>query len=102
MGYVNYIYLTICETSLKLYAETKFKTYPEYCKSMARSIDYKQFSNIEVRHLMAITDILKVIYSLSKEDTGKYIKEYFESDRVVDFQTSVLMTKKFFKNTGDC
>lgn len=101
MGYVNYIYLTICETSLKLYAQTSYKTYPEYCKAMARSIDYKQFSKVEIRHLIAITEKINIVYSLPKEETGKYIKEFFESDRVVDFQTSVLMTKKFFKHTGD-
>ena len=102
MGYVNYIYLTICETSLRLYTETKHKTYSEYCKGMSRAIDYKQFSKLEIRHLVRITEILNTVYSLSKEDTGKYIKDFFDLNEHEDFQTSVLLTKKFFTKTGDC
>lgn len=101
MGYVNYIYLTICETSLKLYPETKYKSYSEYCKGMSKAIDYKQFSKLEIRHLVRITEILNTVYSLSKEDMGKYVKDYFGLSEHDGFQTSVLLTKKFFTKTGD-
>ena len=96
--YDNYIYLTICEVSLESYKDTNFSTYVEYCKQMSKSLMDGDISKRDRRDIEKVVNILDKVFSLSPEDTGGVIADYFSlpSDRHMIFEKAVRMTKECF------
>jgi hypothetical protein len=92
----NYIYFTICEVTLDLYSKTKFVTYTNYCRTMCKSIESAELDKREMSDVMAIVNMLKLIYNMDTDESVKYIKNYFKSDRCNDFKKCVSMTKNVF------
>ena len=75
--YENYIYLTICEVSFNSFKTTRFSTYLNYCKSIKQSINSNDLTKKEMFDINEIFDNLDKIYSLSYNDIGKYILNFF-------------------------
>ncbi len=97
----NYIYLTICETTLELFSKTNFSTYFNYCNNMNLSLKSGVLDKREESDIRKIMDDLNLIYYFDNKTCAKYISEYFDSNRYIDFQKCVLATKKCFSNSFD-
>lgn len=100
--YENYIYLTICEVSFNSFKTTRFSTYLNYCKSIKQSINSNDLTKKEMFDINEIFDNLDKIYSLSYNDIGKYILNFFSlhDDKIIDFQKIIMLTKEYYPFTG--
>ena len=94
----NYVYLTICEVSLELFQKSRFSTYLNYCRTINLSLKSGLLDLTEKSHIVKISENLSLIYGFDDMTAGKYIADYFDSDRYLDFQKCVLLTKEFFPN----
>lgn len=102
-NYDNYIYLTICETSIQSYKQTNYSSYTEYCKGMNQYLKDGDISKRDRRAIENIVVMLDRIFSLNPELTGQYIGDYFglDSSRHQAFERTILETKLLFPITGD-
>jgi hypothetical protein len=96
----NYVYLTICETSLELYRKTNFSTYSGYCSGMDQLLKANTLGKRDLKHLITICDVLEKVYSFSTKLATEYIMDYFASGRCTDFERVVRLTKERFPITG--
>ncbi len=96
--YVNYIYLTICEVTLKTIKGTNFVSYPIYCREMGISLRTNILSSRDRKTLMEILDRLDPIFSLTMDESAKYIIQFFElePDRLRDFEIAVRSNNELF------
>jgi len=92
----NYVYLTICEVSFELFKKTNFATYVNYCRTMSKSLETPPLDKREMGEVMMIVLELGLIYNFDTDTSVKYIKEFFASDRCLDFEKCVYLTKKSF------
>jgi hypothetical protein len=102
--YVNYIYLTICEVTLKSIKGTNFISYTTYCKEMAISLKSNNLSSRDRRTLIAIYDKLDPIFSLNTDEAAIFIVQFFELEptRLREFELAVRSTNELFPVMGDC
>lgn len=101
--YDNYIYLTICEVSLKYYENSNYSTYVEFCKGLHYTLRDGDVSKRDRRIVEGIVSMLDKVFSLTPELTGQYIGDYFNLTpiRLAEFEKSVRMTKELFPNIGN-
>jgi hypothetical protein len=92
----NYIFLSIAEISYECFKKTKFMTYTGYCNTLNHSLKSGIFSNQERNDLMKIITYLEKIYSLSKDETNRYILTFFEHGDHAMFGRCVKETLEFF------
>jgi hypothetical protein len=92
----NRIYTTICEVSLERFKKSKFLTYVGYCRDMGVSMNDNSLSRQQKTDLILVIEMLQKIYSLDFESIGKYMKDYFNSDNVRDFEKAVVLTQETF------
>jgi len=94
----NYIYLTICETTIELVEETNFRTYVNYCRCIGASLKSKNLSLTEKNHILKIFDVLEKIYSLTEPELANYIYDYFnlDAEQIIKFEKVVRLTKKCY------
>jgi hypothetical protein len=85
----NYIYLTICEESFKLFKKTNFSTYNNYCKTFYLSLSSNDLSSREKSDLISLLNVLDLIYGLDDKDAFKYIMEFLACDKILDFELYV-------------
>jgi hypothetical protein len=97
----NFIYLSICDITMSMFKKTKFMTYINYCRSMHDSIINNNLSKIERDNLIAIVNHLKLLYNLDDDEIINHITNYFISDKVVEMQKIIMLTKEIFPITGD-
>jgi hypothetical protein len=97
----NYIYLSICEISVKLFEKSNFTTYTGYCASMKTSLTLREFSGREVADLEAIGDYLKLLYNLENHEIGMYLDDYFNSDKISEFHKCVQLIDEYFPMSHD-
>jgi hypothetical protein len=98
--YDNYIYMEICTVTLETFNGSVYNTYQGYCRGILRSIKHDELSNREKHDLAVIFDRLELIFGMSIDDTNNYILEYLESERYLDFEKVVRVTKDLFPFTG--
>jgi len=94
----NYIYMTICETSIELFEQTNFRTYINYCRCMGTSLSSKNLSVTEKNHILKIFDVLEKIYSLTEVESANFIYDYFNLDieRIITIEKVIRLTKKYY------
>jgi len=92
----NYIYLTICEESFKLFGKTNFSTYHNYCKSFYLSMNTGDLSLREKGDLINLLNVLDLIYGLDDKTGFKYIIEFFGCDKINEFELYVRQMKDCF------
>lgn len=97
----NFIYLSICDITMPMFKKTKFMTYINYCRYMHDSITNNNLSGIERDNFISIVNHLKLLYNLDDNEIMDYIINYFISDRVVEMQKIIMLTKEIFPITGD-
>jgi hypothetical protein len=97
----NFIYLSICEVSLNMVKPTQYTTYSYYCKGMCMSLIDGNLSYREKNDILVIANYLESIYGLNNVDIGKYILDYFESERYFELQKVVMLTNEYFPFIGD-
>ena len=96
--YENHIFLIICEVSLETFKKSVFLTYVNYCRNMSKSLECELLTTSQNKDLAKIIDMLDIIFTLSSEDTGKYIYEYFNQDlmKILEFEKCVKSTQELF------
>jgi hypothetical protein len=99
--YDNFIYLTICEITLKLHKQTGFNSHVSYCRWMGVSLSDARVINLVKNHTSTISDMLNNIFTMDAETSGIYIANYFILERYLIFENIVRATKEFYPNTGD-
>lgn len=92
----NYIYLTICEESIKLFKKSNFSTYTNYCRTFHLSMTSGNLSSRENGDLLKLLDVLDLIYGLDDNTGFRYINEFFGSDRIMDFELYVKQMLEYF------
>jgi hypothetical protein len=98
--YTNYVFMTICEASLKRFKKSGYSTYTAYCTGLLRSIRVGNLSKSEKFDLIQILQELDLMYGMSEDDNNYYILAYLESGRCGEFQNVVEMTRILFPFTG--
>jgi len=68
---------------------------------MHDSIINNNLSKIERDNLIAIVNHLKLLYNLGDDEIINHITNYFISDKVVEMQKIIMLTKEIFPITGD-
>ena len=98
--YDNYIFLSICETSIDFYKPTNFTTYSEFCKGMSKTLKLRNPNPREQYMIFQIIYMLDKVFFLSDKITGEYIADYFNlpTDKHADFQRVITDTNKLFPN----
>jgi len=94
--YNNYIFLTICETSIKCFEKTNFLTYINYAKNMGLSLNTNTLTNNQFADIGMIVNDLEKIYNLDNDMISKVISEYFNSDKILLFEKYVRKQKIIF------
>lgn len=98
--YDNYVYITICEVSFKTFRESEYSTYNNYCKGLLRSIKENYLTKREKMDLSIIIEEMDLIFGMDENETNRYLLEYLESDRCVEFEKVVRITNDLFPFTG--
>lgn len=94
----NRIYLTICEVSMECFKKSKFINYYNYCRLMGMALKSDDVSGKQSSDLIKIIETLDIIYTMDIETTKKYIFDYFNSDKVREFEKCVVLTQEAFPN----
>jgi hypothetical protein len=97
-NYDKFVYLTICEISLPMVKKTQYVSYSSYCRGMNLSLKDGDLSFREKGDINKIWVVLDKIYCMSREDTGKYISDYFANMVYLSCEISVKLTKEYFPN----
>ena len=90
----NYVYLTICEISVECFKNTKFATYINYCRTISKSLETPPLDKREMGDVMKMVFELDLIYNFDTDTAVKYIKNYFASDRCLDFERCVYLMRR--------
>ena len=99
--YNNFVYLTICEVTLKTYKRTGFSTHGSYCRWMGISLNDEKVSSLVKLHVSIISEVLKNIFAMDAKTSGGYIADYFLLNKYLIFEKIVRATKEFYPTTGD-
>lgn len=94
----NYVFMTICESSIVLFKRSHFSTYVNYCRTLNLSLKSGILDKKETSDIIQIGNDLVLIYGFDDETCGKYIAEFFDMDNdiKVGFYKSALITKEYF------
>jgi hypothetical protein len=94
----NYIFLTICEVSLKQFKKSRYMTFVNYCVGMGHAIKSANLGRTEHAALTEIGITLEKIYGLSDDEAGMYIADYFffENEKIIQFEKAVRSTLEFY------
>ncbi len=100
--YRNYIFMSICESTIDYYKQTNYLTYLEYCRGMNRALVTKNLSTRDKRHLAAIFKNLDIIFSLTKEDAANFLVDFFLlDDQTIElFEIAVITNRAAFPFIG--
>lgn len=93
----NYVYFTICEVALSLFAKTKYTTFIGYCKGMKTAMVSGDYTYANSKHIAAIMERLELIYSLGDKLSGEYVVSFFCDDKYLIFEEPVRLTNEYFK-----
>lgn len=92
----NRIYLTICESSMECFKKSKYINYTSYCSNMGLALRTNTLGNTQNRNLNEIIEMLDIIYSMDAKTTAKYLLDYFNSDKVRDFEKCIILIQETF------
>jgi hypothetical protein len=94
----NYVFMTICESSLDLFKKSHFSTYVNYCNTLNLSLKSGNLDKKEMAAIIQIGNDLVLIYGFDDETCGKYIADYFDMDieKVINFYKVVLIIREHF------
>jgi len=94
----NYVYMTICESSIVLFKRSHFSTYINYCRTLNLSLKSGILDKKETADIIQIGNDLVLIYGFDDETCGKYIADFFDMDNdiKISFYKSALITKEYF------
>lgn len=85
----NYVFLSLCEITYKLYKKSHYMTYVNYCKTFNVSIKTNNLDKKETEHLIKIFDYIGKIYGFSDAESFDYLVKFFNLDNLIDFQKCV-------------
>lgn len=97
----NYVYMFICEITLKLFKDSNCMTYSNYCRLLAASLKDGNLSNKQIKHISIILSGLEKVFYFNSKESAEYLSKFFMLDKFDKFEESVRMTKEFYPNSGD-
>lgn len=92
----NYVFLTICEETFKLFKTTYFSTYRNYCKTLYLSLESNNLTAREKSNIVHLFDSLNLIYGLTDSESLFYIKKYLNCDMLHEFELYIRDMQEFF------
>ena len=94
----NYVFMTICETSIVLFKKSRFSTYGNYCKTLNLSLKSGELDRKETADIIQIGNDLVLIYGFDDKTCGEYIVRYFElkTEIIINFYKATLLTLQCF------
>jgi hypothetical protein len=92
--YENFVFLTICEIAMSRFKESNYLTFINYCRNMAVSLKRGDLDIKQLVDFYLIVERLDLIYSMSPEETGKYISDFFNSERILLFEKYVTINQQ--------
>jgi hypothetical protein len=98
--YINHIYMEICHVTLDAFKGSAYNSYRGYCQGLLRSINENTLSWREKRDLELVFQHLELIFGMSDDENNKHIIGYLSSDRYLEFEKVVRLTKDLFPFTG--
>ena len=99
--YDNYIYMTICETTLKLFKQTSCSSHSAYCNLLRLSLNDDLSSNKYLRELNIIINVLYKMYGIDNETIGGYLVKFFEGEEYLRFEVSARLIKESISCADD-
>jgi len=99
----NYIYLTICEVSMKEMKKTNYSSFISFCNGMSYSLTHDSLYFREKTTIINITNMLDIIYSMDDMLTANYIVGFFnlETELLSNFHRCVMETNEFYPMSCD-
>ncbi len=97
----NYVYLSICEITYKIYKSSHFMTYINYCKTLKVSIETNSIDNKETAQIIKVFNYLSKIYGFSDIESLDYLKKFLKLDTLIEFQKCVEAEKNASGNLFD-
>jgi len=97
--YDKLVYLTICEAAYNRFEKGRFLTFTSYCKNLYTSIDLKNLSYNEKQDLLFLINMVDKIYSMSYDETNKYILSFLNLENIQDYEKCVRMELEYFPST---
>ncbi len=93
----NYVFLSICEITVKSFDGSHYTTYLNYCNGLLSNIRNHNLSKKQSKDLVKIFNELKLIYSIDGVEGSDFILDFLESNRIIEFYECVRMTNRFLK-----
>ena len=98
----NWIYYTICEKTLKIYERHirnrdkyfYFSSYTKFCELLRDSIVYKNIGRREEGVIVEVDLYIKKTYGLNKDESAKYVANYFIENKWLVFENAVILMKE--------
>ena len=94
--YDNFVYMTICETSLVLFKKSKCMTYQNYCNLLRLSILDGKLSGSETSDIFEIMETLDKFFSMNHKDAGMYIRNFFVEQKYLKFEYPVRYMLEYY------
>jgi hypothetical protein len=95
--YDNHVFLIICEVAMEQYKKSKFLTFINYCRNMASSLKRGDLTKGQTNDFCVIVERLDLIFTMSPDKTGKYISDFFNSERVLEFEKYITLKQQLNK-----
>ena len=95
----NYVYQTICETTLGFFKESNYQTYSEFCRGFYNSIQTNNLSKKEITNINKLGKRLELIYAIKADECGYYIVDYFDNKKYLIFEKSTRIIFDVFRNS---
>ena len=96
--YKNYIFLSICEETIKRFKLTSYQSYTVYCKSFTYAFNDGKLNSRELIDLEQVYKVISIIYSITYDEFAKMVDEFFSlpTEDLVVFEKAVRMTDEYF------
>lgn len=97
----NYVYMTICESTIVSFKKSKFSTYINYCNTLNLSLKSGDLDKTEIADIIQISNDLVLIYGFDDKMCGKYIADFFDLDTEIKmmFYKSAMITIQYFASS---
>jgi len=73
-----YIILSIAEKAYQLFKQSKFSTYPSFCKKLALGVESSTLTPKEMMYVCDIIDEINLIYGLNDKKVWPYLNVFFK------------------------
>lgn len=91
-----HINLTICLISYKLCIEKHKCSFRTFCKYTANDLNHFLNNSVYIQNIIYIFDSIKLRFSLSDEEAGDYILNFYLNKKYLDYEMIASNTYNYF------